>query len=125
MEEARQLLDAGRRDRLAFDLLCESGRAPAETVGFLAQQACEKFLKAALVRVGVAPGRTHDLEFLLDLALEAGLDVPVRREDLRRLNPYAVAFRYEPSPGDWIRADQASQLVEPLHQWAVDLLGPA
>lgn len=117
-QEASQLLEAGRRDRLSFLLLLESGRAPRETVGFLAQQACEKFLKACLVLAGVAPGRTHDLEFLMDLAVAAGMNLPVEREDLRQLNPYAVAFRYEPSPGEWIRDDQATQLVEALHGMA-------
>ncbi len=46
LDEARQLLRAAIRDKTAFDLLIGTGGAPHETVGFLAQQACEKLIKA-------------------------------------------------------------------------------
>lgn len=49
IEEARQLLEAALLDDLSFQLLMESGRAPQETMGFLAQQACEKLIKSAML----------------------------------------------------------------------------
>lgn len=113
-DEARQLYEAGLRDRIACRLLEETGRAPHETLGFLAQQACEKFLKSRLVLAGVPPGRTHDLEFLAGQICTAGIDLPISIDDLRLLNPYAVAFRYEPSPGRWIDERLALELVEAL-----------
>ncbi|MBK8129393.1 MAG: HEPN domain-containing protein [bacterium] len=72
LDEARQLFGAGSRDRTSFHLLVESARAPHETVGFLAQQACEKFIKVVLVLHGVPLERTHDLEYLAELATAAG-----------------------------------------------------
>lgn len=44
IEEARRLLEAALRDDLSFQLLMESGRVPHETMGFLAQQSCEKLI---------------------------------------------------------------------------------
>lgn len=44
-EQAEALHQAGKRDLLTLQLLIETGRAPHESIGFHAQQACEKFLK--------------------------------------------------------------------------------
>jgi HEPN domain-containing protein len=52
-EQAEAMLAAGLRDRLTLRLLRESGEAPEEVMGFHAQQACEKFLKAVLVMHGI------------------------------------------------------------------------
>ena len=87
LDEATQLFKAGCRDRTSFHLLIETGRAPNETIGFLAQQACEKYIKAILVMQGVPVERTHDLERLSSIATTAGLTLPVLAADLRQLNP--------------------------------------
>jgi HEPN domain-containing protein len=87
-EQASALFAAGNRDRTSFLLLLESGRAPHETMGFLAQQACEKFIKAVLVLNGVQFERTHDLEWLWDRAALSGVAVPIDKAELRSLNPY-------------------------------------
>jgi HEPN domain-containing protein len=62
--QARALFDAALRDRLTLRLLRESGQAPEEVMGFHAQQACEKLIKAVLVMHGVVFERTHDLAAL-------------------------------------------------------------
>ena len=77
LDEARQLLRAAARDRTSFELFLGTGCAPHETLGFLAQQACEKFIKAVLVLHGARVERTHDLERLFDLAVEQRIAVPV------------------------------------------------
>jgi HEPN domain-containing protein len=115
--EAKQLFEAGRRDHLACTLLIESRRAAPETIGFLAQQACEKFIKARIVLTGGVVNRTHDLDYLADLAIESGLDVPADRVALRQLNPYAVAFRYEGHQEASLDESLTLTLVEGLLQW--------
>lgn len=115
--EARQLFEAGRRDHLACTLLIESRRAPPETIGFLAQQACEKFIKCRIVLAGGVVNRTHDLDYLADLAVESGLEVPVDRVGLRHLNPYAVAFRYEGHQEASLDESSTLKLVEGLLLW--------
>lgn len=125
LDEARQLLGAGQRDRTSFHLLVETGRAPHETVGFLAQQACEKFIKAMLVLHDVKLERTHDLEYLAQLATSGGVVLPVNVDELRRLNPYAVALRYESSDVVWVTEQQARELVDTLHGWAEQAIAQA
>lgn len=116
-DEAQQLYSAGVRDRTSFQLLLETRRAPNETVGFLAQQACEKFIKARLVLQGVAFERTHDLEYLAEIANKANIVLPVPTEMLRQLNPYAVALRYEGCEVQWVSEVDASEMVEAMQVW--------
>jgi HEPN domain-containing protein len=52
-------------------------------------------LKAVLAARGVVPPRTHRLGDLLDLAHDRGLSVPEEFDDLHRLTPFAVEYRYE------------------------------
>ena len=115
--EARQLVEAGSRDHLACTLLIESRRAAPETIGFLAQQACEKFLKCRIVLAGGVVSRTHDLDFLADFAAQCGQEVPADRAALRQLNPYAVAFRYESHQEALLNEASTLMLVEVLLQW--------
>ena len=102
LDEARQLFRAATRDKTSLELLLGTGRAPHETVGFLAQQACEKRIKAVLVLHGARIERTHDLERLFDLATEQTIRVPIPGNVLRQLNPYAVALRYESTDTIWM-----------------------
>lgn len=118
LEEAGQLFKAGQRDRISFQLLQQTGRAPHETLGFLAQQACEKFIKSTMVLNSVTVARTHDLEYLFELAQAGGLIIPIPADQLRQLNPYAVAFRYESSEQEWLSETEAAHMIEALHRWA-------
>ncbi|NVZ08346.1 hypothetical protein HW932_03630 [Allochromatium humboldtianum] len=61
LEEAKQLITAGERDRISFQLLQQTGQAPHETLGFLAQQACDKFIKAMMVLSSITVVRTRQL----------------------------------------------------------------
>jgi HEPN domain-containing protein len=72
-------------------------------LGFHAQQAVEKLLKALLSQRGLKYPRTHDLEKLVLQLLQAGESLPATPLPLKELNSYAVQFRYEnpllvPSP---------------------------
>jgi hypothetical protein len=116
--EALQLFEAGSRDHLACTLLIESRRAAPETIGFLAQQACEKFIKCRIILAGGVVSRTHDLDYLADLAAQRGLEVPADRTALRQLNPYAVAFRYESHQEALLNEASTLTLVEVLLQWS-------
>ena len=118
LDEANQLFRAATRDKTSFDLLLETGRAPHETIGFLAQQACEKLIKTVLVLRGARVERTHDLERLCDLAADQGVTVPVSSKILRRLNPYAVALRYESADAIWMTEEDAMAVVNALYEWA-------
>ncbi len=94
-DEARRLLVKAGEDEYVLDRLLEDAVAPEAMVGFHAQQAAEKLLKAALFLAGAVPPRTHNLTQLLELADTSGLQLPPGSEMLRWLTPYAVLYRYE------------------------------
>lgn len=94
-EEALRLLRLARRDRDTFDLLFPLPKASLTALGFHAQQAAEKALKAVAVLLGLDVPRTHDLAALGQLMLDAGTALPLTVDQLRSLNPFAVEYRYD------------------------------
>lgn len=117
-EQAAVLLQAGKRDFLTVQLLNETGRAPHETIGFHAQQACEKFIKAVLVLHGIAFERTHDLIVLHGLLEQRQIAIPADKEKLRALNSYAVQFRYESCPVEMVTSVECQTIAATLAHWA-------
>lgn len=91
---AQLLLEAARQDENAVAALIKAPDIGDAIVGFHAQQAVEKALKAVLSSNGIAFRRTHDIAELLDLLTDSGLPPPPEAETLDELNPYAVEARY-------------------------------
>lgn len=94
-EEALRLLRLARRDRETFDLLLPLPKASLAALGFHAQQAAEKALKAVVVSLGLEVPRTHDLAALGHVILDSGTTLPLTVDQLRSLNPFAVEYRYD------------------------------
>lgn len=65
-----------------------------DLVGFHAQQAAEKALKALLIKHQVPFGKTHDLEDLLRLAEPVAPGIRQELAEAEALTPYAVDARY-------------------------------
>lgn len=63
-------------------------------VCFHSQQSAEKYLKAFLQENQIAIIKTHDLVYLLELILPIKPLWSVYRDELERLNGYAVESRY-------------------------------
>jgi HEPN domain-containing protein len=68
-----------------------------ENVGFHAQQAAEKFIKAFLVRHQIEFVKTHDIAVLRKLVARVDPDLAKTLAPADALTPYGVEFRY---PGD-------------------------
>lgn len=68
-----------------------------DAVGFHAQQAIEKYLKAILQLRNVRFEKVHDLLALMKLCLPFAPELELQKELLSYLNPFAVTFRY---PGE-------------------------
>lgn len=116
---ARVLLEKARGDELALRTLSGVGEVPDELLGFHAQQAVEKLLKAVLARHGVAYEFRHDLEYLGELLDGAGLGRPPDFERALALTPWAVEFRYEDPPsGLAFDRSAAVELVASIRAWA-------
>lgn len=97
-EYAELLLRKAVQDEFTIKKLIPDPASPDEVIGFHAQQAVEKLLKAVLAFASVRYRRTHDLVELIDLLRENRLPLPEGLEDVRRLNPFAAAFRYDDLP---------------------------
>jgi HEPN domain-containing protein len=64
-------------------------------VGFHAQQAIEKWMKAVIAVQGLRFEKGHDLGLLLEILSGGGLDAPPGADWLDELTIYAVPMRYE------------------------------
>jgi HEPN domain-containing protein len=118
-EEALKFLELAEQDRVAFRILAASTESSLAVVGFHAQQAVEKALKAVLIDRGVEFRRTHDLQTLADtLASDLGLQLPVPEAQLRRLIPFAVEARYQVIEDLIIGREELANAMNVLLDWA-------
>ncbi len=79
---------------VAAALLRRRTKTAANSIGFHCQQCVEKYLKARLEEAGLNAPKTHDLVVLLQLLLPVEPLWASFAPALRRLNDYAVKFRY-------------------------------
>ena len=113
-DRAAVLLEKGREDLYALNCLVPDAGAPESMLGFHAQQAVEKFIKAVLASRAIRFPRTHNLALLLDMLADNGVPLPPDSEGLVRLTPYGAHFRYDrrasvgqdsgPLDRSWLRA---------------------
>lgn len=90
-----------------------------EAVGFHAQQAIEKWLKAVMALQGLEEARIHDLGRLLEILGEAGVDSPPGADWLDGLSIYAVPLRYaDLLDAEPLDRDAALALVSEVGEWA-------
>jgi HEPN domain-containing protein len=88
------LLALAREDLAAAEALDRAERVSDAPVGFHAQQAVEKALKAAIASRAQDFPFNHDLGLLMQLCQDAGLELPAGLTEADRLTPYAAAVRY-------------------------------
>lgn len=95
---ARVLLERADDDiRLVRRVVDDADIADA-IVGFHAQQAVEKAIKAVLAAREIDYAKTHALGYLIGLVEANGIDAPAAVLDAGELSPWAVDFRYETDP---------------------------
>ncbi len=111
-ELAELLLQKAEQDEFALDKLIPDPDSPDEIIGFHAQQAIEKMLKAVLALAAVRYRWSHDLVELLDLLRKNGISYPEAFEEITALTPFAAILRYE---------DKVQQPEQPFDRfWARD-----
>ncbi|MBC8229932.1 HEPN domain-containing protein [bacterium] len=76
-------------------VLMRAEEIPIEQTLFHLQQAVEKLLKSLLSFAGIDPPRTHDVEVLVEMCEQEGIELPEYVEEFPKLTPYAVELRYE------------------------------
>ena len=92
-------------------------------LGFHAQQAIEKWLKAVLASKGVDFEYTHDLRHLIDLVEKAAVEVPFSTRTVVVLTEYAVPLRYdELLDAEPLDREATVTLVNEIGAWARETL---
>jgi HEPN domain-containing protein len=87
-------------------------------IGFHAQQAAEKAIKAVLADRAIEIPGTHDLTYLVSLV---PWDVPAEIAELGWLTPWSVAWRYDNPAHGLDRAKALASATSAL-DWAQDTL---
>jgi HEPN domain-containing protein len=121
-EEARRLLRLARRDYETFHLLLPLAQASLAALGFQVQQSAEKSLKAVAALRGIEIKRTHDLAALGQAILDGGGFLPLSTDELRRLNPFAVEFRYDDEIISSTTRDELNNALSAIFDWAEQLI---
>ena len=109
-------------DETLLDKLLDDPDVPDDILGFHAQQAIEKRLKAVLASRGIDFERTHSISYLIALLERHGLDLPERRQQIEDLTPWAVAARYEDSSDEVLDRSAVRELLPILREWSGRLL---
>jgi HEPN domain-containing protein len=99
-EQSRLLLRKAAQDQAVLEKLLEDPFINDETLGYHAQQATEKLLKALLAHGGHNYPRSHNIGLLLDLLEDHGLPLPERFQAVESLSPFGTVFRYDDLPLD-------------------------
>lgn len=122
-ELAALLARKATEDAVALREFAANTEIADSVLGFHAQQAIEKWLKAVLARHSVDFEYTHDLRHLIALVEGTSLEFPFDTPAVVRLTEYAVPLRYDELL-DAVPLDRevAVKLVSEVGGWASDVL---
>jgi hypothetical protein len=116
---AQLLMEKAAGDEKILVRLIDEVDIPDDGLGFHAQQAVEKRVKAVLAHNGVSYERTHNIAYLLKLLDDAGISKPDGADDLPNLSPWAAELRYGRLPEAVPDRQQMRTLVEQTKTWAM------
>lgn len=117
-EEALLLLRKAIEDRNAVAKFAADDEIADSVIGFHAQQAVEKAVKAVLASCGDEFPWTHDLRHLIERLDARRRSLPPSLHDVRELAPWAVEFRYGETIDDLLNRRQALALAGKIVEWA-------
>jgi HEPN domain-containing protein len=89
------LLHKAQQDELVLQKLLSDLEVDDDTLGFHAQQAAEKLLKALLAWRGVDYPKTHNLRVLMELLTASGVQLPDGLSEITPLTQFGTTFRYD------------------------------
>jgi HEPN domain-containing protein len=121
---AEKFLRKANQDMTVLEKWRQDPDITDEILGFHAQQAAEKMLKAALAYHGIEFPLTHRLTDLIDLSKEHNIALPDRVEDVRFLTPFAVEFRYDfyEEDEEYVDFEEVFALLTELRKWAYTVI---
>jgi HEPN domain-containing protein len=116
------LLGLARDDELAARSLLSVDGITDAILGFHAQQAIEKSLKAVLAFREVEFPFTHDLDGLLELCQGHSIEVPEELAEVDNLSPYGVQLRYGTIRPSVLDRDEALRWAASAVDWAGSII---
>jgi len=119
---AKKFLELAAQDCNALRVLAGDRSIADETMGFHAQQAVEKCLKAVLILNAIEFRKTHALDELIDILNDNALPVPPNVEELEMLTPYAVLLRYDFIVSEPLSRKETIARVQLAYEWAERLI---
>ena len=122
---AQLLMEKAAGDEKILFRLIDDYDIPEDGLGFHAQQAVEKMIKAVLAHNQVAYERTHNIAYLLKLLDGASISKPDRADDLPNLSPWAAELRYARQPEAVPDRAEMRSLVDQTKEWAEAQLATA
>jgi HEPN domain-containing protein len=122
-EVSRTLFRKASGDAAATRDLAANRDIPDDIVGFHAQQAVEKWLKAVIAGRAETFEHTHDLRRLVNLAAHSLDAVPFDADAAIALTQYSVPLRYEDLlDAEPLDRSAAVELVNEVGEWAASQL---
>jgi HEPN domain-containing protein len=123
-EISRVLLKKAQEDATAVREFAGNQEIADSIIGFHAQQAVEKWLKAVTAARGVRHSGIHDLDRLMEILEGAGVELSLERDRLAVLTQYAVPLRYdELLDAESLEREDLVALVDEVAAWATVQLG--
>jgi|NGEPerStandDraft_6_1074524.scaffolds.fasta_scaffold112156_3 HEPN domain-containing protein len=119
---AAQLLRRASEDEAAARAMLPVPSVTDAIVGFHAQQAVEKSLKAVLAARRVEFPFIHDIAGLAELCEQSGGLLPQELAGVDALTPYAAILRYDDSPAGAVDTQAALQWAASAVSWARSVL---
>lgn len=121
--EAAVLARKAQADAAAMEMLVANPEISDEIIGFHAQQAVEKWLKAVLGSRGVEFEYTHDLHRLIAEVVAIAGEVPFDTPDVVALTEHAVPLRYDEMLDiEPLNRPATVRLVEEVGDWVASQL---
>jgi HEPN domain-containing protein len=118
-ERAALLSRKAEEDALAVREFAANPDVGDGIIGFHAQQAVEKWLKAVIASRGETYEHTHDLDRLVEVVTAEGRVLPLEVDELIALTEYAVPLRYEDLlDTELLDRGATVSLVEEVSRWA-------
>jgi HEPN domain-containing protein len=124
-DDPKVLLTIAREDLAAAAALQAAEGISDAPVGFHAQQAVEKALKATLASKQIAYPFSHDIALMIEICEERGLDLPDEIREAEILNPYAAALRYGLGESEDVDVADALRWAAAAVEWAESQIEPS
>jgi HEPN domain-containing protein len=112
------MLEKARGDLRVVKALAGLGEIDDQVIGFHAQQAVEKSIEAVLAAREVDCPYSHDIDGLMELTQNSGIELPDELTDADYLTPFSLAQLYGANTPSGVDHGQAQRWAAAAVGWA-------